>query len=94
MRMASRMNPWERFLHYEHQILSFENKRGWAIGRHTISGLLVLIAVGLWFAFIIPQWVSLNSLLTFAEIITGLLIAYVLLVFFMSGGFGRVVDVI
>ncbi|MFH0970450.1 MAG: hypothetical protein V1776_03250 [Candidatus Diapherotrites archaeon] len=91
--MSARMNPLEKFKHYEHQVLTFENKRGWSLGRHTLSEYVFLVIVGFWFAFIGPQFIGANILLAIAIVLTILYVLYMLVLFFLSGGLGRPVDV-
>jgi hypothetical protein len=92
--MAARMGPMEKLRHYGYQVVSFENKKGWSAGRHTYSEYVFLLAVALWFAFVAPQWIGPAALLSAAILVTGFYILYLLILFFMSGGRGKMVDVI
>lgn len=92
--MGTRMSPGEKLRHYHHQILSFENKRGLALGKYTISEYVLLAVLGLWLAYLLPTLMTVSALYSLAALVTGLLVVYILLLFFISGGRGRVVDVI
>lgn len=92
--MSSRMSPGEKLQYYFHRLSAFELKKSWSFGKYTISEYLFLLLVGMWLAFLLPTLFSLSTLLAWAEGLTVVYVLYLLLLFALSGGLGRMVDVI
>ncbi|MEK6821197.1 MAG: hypothetical protein AABY11_02235, partial [archaeon] len=74
--MGSRMSPVEKFKHYEGQSLGFEKRRGWALGRYTVSEYLFLFLLGLWLAFVLPLVVTPEIILSAAMVVTLVYVLY------------------
>ena len=92
--MAMRMSPWEKIQHYHSRTSALENKRGWVLGKYTFSEYFFCLAIALWLAFGLPQALNSATLYTAALGFTLIYVVYWLVLFLMSGGLGRVVDVI
>lgn len=92
--MATRMTVGEKFQHYFGRLSAFELKKGWGAGKYTASEYLFMLLLGLWLAYFLPTFIPLSTLFSAAQVLTGIYVLYLLLLFFLSGGLGRVVDVI
>ncbi len=92
--MPARMTPQERAQHYGGRIHIFEHANGWNIGKYAMSEVLAILALAAFLAWGLPQVVSPSLLFQAGLVFIGLLILYLLLVFKLSGGRGKVVDVI
>ena len=92
--MSTRMTPLEKLQHYAGRVYVFESKNHFAIGKYTFSEYLFLIIVGLVFAYIIPQILSTEALQNLLLLLVGIYVLYYVACFLLSGGRGRVVDVL
>ena len=92
--MANHMSLGEKLSRYEKQILQFETKKKWKWGNYTLSEYVFLLVVGLWLADILPRFVSLDVLWNIAAGLTVLYVLYLIAAFLLSGGRGRVVDLV
>lgn len=92
--MATRMSPQERAHHYGGRIHVFEHANGWNIGKYAVSEVLAIIALAAFLSWGLPQVIAPSMLFTIGLVFVGLLILYLILVFSLSGGRGKVVDVI
>lgn len=90
--MSKYMSLSEKYQRFEKQLLSFEEKKKWKLGHYTFSEYLFLIVIGLWAADVLPRFISLDSLFWVAVGATVLYIVYIIAIFAMSGGRGRVVQ--
>lgn len=88
------MSPGEKFQYYFHRLSAFELKKNWSFGKYTVSEYLFLLLVGTWFAYLLPTLVDLSTLLSWAAGLTVVYVLYLALLFLLSGGRGRVVDMI
>ena len=88
------MSPKERASFYGGRIHMFEHSNGWNIGKYALSEVLAIIALGAFLSWGLPKIVSPDTLFMIGIAVIGILILYMLLVFSLSGGRGKVVDVI
>ncbi len=88
------MTPQERAHHYGGRIHMFEHANGWNMGKYAFSEVLAILAGIFFLAWGLPQLVSSDTLFLAGLIFVGLLVLYFILVFSLSGGRGKVVDVI
>ena len=92
--MPSRMSPKERASYYGGRIHMFEHSNGWNIGKYALSEFLGIIALMAFLSWGLPKIISPDTLFTIGAAVVGILILYMILVFSLSGGRGKVVDVI
>ncbi|MBM3282546.1 MAG: hypothetical protein FJY86_04385 [Candidatus Diapherotrites archaeon] len=91
--MGSRMSLWEKIQHYAGRVYVFESKNHFAVGKYTFSEYLFLLIVALVFAYLVPQVLSNDTLITIIGALIALYVVYYLACFLLSGGRGRIVDV-
>jgi peptidoglycan/LPS O-acetylase OafA/YrhL len=91
--MGTRMSVWEKFQHYAGRVYVFETKNHFAIGKYTFSEYLFMLIVALVFAYVVPQILPNDTLTTIIAALIGLYILYYIACFILSGGRGRIVDV-
>lgn len=92
--MSTRMTLLEKIQHYAGRVYVFESKNHFAVGKYTFSEYLFMLIVALVFAFIVPQVLSTDALVSAIQLLVALYVVYYLACFFLSGGRGRVVDVL
>lgn len=84
----------EKLQHYAGRVYVFESKNHFAIGKYTFSEYLFLIIVGLVFAYVLPQIISTDILQSIILVLVAIYVIYYIACFLLSGGRGRVVDVL
>lgn len=92
--MPSRMSPKERASYYGGRIHMFEHSNGWNIGKYALSEVFAIIALGAFLAWGLPRIVSPDTLFMIGVGALVIMAIYLLIVFSLSGGRGKVVDVI
>lgn len=92
--MATRMTPQERAQHYGGRIHIFEHANGWNIGKYAFSEVLGILAIAAFLSWGLPKVIAPDMLFMIGAGFIVLLILYLILVFSLSGGRGKVVDVI
>jgi hypothetical protein len=92
--MGTRLSPLEKLRRYCHQAGDFERNDGWNVGRYSVSDFLLFLIIGIWFAYFLPQIIEPGLLSQIGLILIVLYILYLFVLFILSGGRGRVVDVI
>lgn len=92
--MPARMSFMEKVHHYVGRVHVFEMKNNFAIGKYTFSEYLLMLILGLLFAYYLPQLISVEGIWSAVTILVALYVLYFLACFFLAGGRGRVVDVL
>ncbi len=88
------MSVGEKISRYVGRIRVFEEKNNWVIGKYGVSEWLVILIVALLFAHFVPQFVSQEAIVSAITILVVIYLIYIILCFRLSGGRGKVVDVL